>query len=55
MPLNFHLAAIRASAAFEPPQDSGPPEAGVFRLLNRPSWPDTDAPLLAIRLLRAPC
>ncbi|WP_143529406.1 transposase [Rhizobium laguerreae] len=32
LPLKFHPAATRAPVFFEPPQDSGPPEAGVFRL-----------------------
>lgn len=32
LPLNFHPAANRDSAVFEPPRISGPAEAGVFRL-----------------------
>lgn len=40
LPLNFHPTAIRASAVFEPPQVSGPAEAGVLRLLNRPQTLD---------------
>ncbi|MEI5679264.1 MULTISPECIES: hypothetical protein, partial [unclassified Mesorhizobium] len=32
LPLNFHPAAIRASAVFDPIPFFGPPEGGVSRL-----------------------
>ncbi|CDM60122.1 hypothetical protein LPU83_pLPU83b_0126 (plasmid) [Rhizobium favelukesii] len=54
LPLNFHPAAVRASAVCEPPPNVGPPEARVFRLhsggglVARPEFTNEIGTLLSI-------